>query len=178
MTDQRERAARLLALARPERPWSRAAALLDLMRLGDTRRSVRAHATAWGWSPSRVQRLLQELSAEGLVAGPAIAPIRLPSPTASHGQVRRYAFAGKVIRLTEADLTKWQEAYPNLVDIRAELTALDDFYDRELAGPERKRWFVRCSQALNQRNKEARKGLSNGHRPDLGKGYRPLGLGG
>ena len=31
---------------------------------------MRAHATAWGWSPSRVQRLLQELSAEGLVAGP------------------------------------------------------------------------------------------------------------
>lgn len=67
----------------------------------------------------------------------------------------KYAFVGNVIRLTRGDFDKWATAYSH-IDLRAELQALDDFYDRELTGAARKKWFQRCSQALNNKNRKAR----------------------
>ena len=66
-----------------------------------------------------------------------------------------YAFDGKLIRLTEEGLDAWAKAYHRL-DLRAELQALDDYYDRELTGKDRRNWYQRCSQALNNKNRRAR----------------------
>lgn len=60
----------------------------------------------------------------------------------------RYAFGGRIIRLTHDDFARWQSVYYAYPDLRAELEALDNHYDNELKGAERKNWFTRCSRAL------------------------------
>jgi hypothetical protein len=60
-----------------------------------------------------------------------------------------YAFEGRVIRLTRADLARWERTYYAIPDIDAELHALDDFY-ADMPADERQRWFIRCSKALNK----------------------------
>lgn len=73
-----------------------------------------------------------------------------PQPTvaASGG----YAFSGKLVRLKHADLAAWKSAYHAIPDIIAELHTLDTYYDDTLSGAERKRWFVRCSSALDKKH--------------------------
>ena len=66
-----------------------------------------------------------------------------------------YAFAGKIIRLTQANFDIWAKAYSN-IDLGAQLQALDDYYDRNLTGGDRKKWYERCSQALAQKHERAR----------------------
>ena len=66
-----------------------------------------------------------------------------------------YAFAGKIIRLTQANFDTWAVAYPN-IDLRAQLQSLDDWYDCNLTGDTRKKWYERCSQALAKKNERAR----------------------
>ena len=66
-----------------------------------------------------------------------------------------YAFLGKVIRLDAEGFNCWAEAY-SLLDLRAELQALDDWYDRNLTVTERKKWYQRCSAALAKKNRTAR----------------------
>ncbi len=68
-----------------------------------------------------------------------------------------YAFVGQIIRLTQANFDTWAKAYPN-IDLGAQLQALDDYYDRNLTGGDRNKWFARCSQALAKRNERARAG--------------------
>lgn len=67
-----------------------------------------------------------------------------------------YAFAGRVIRLTAADLANWKRRYSKVGDIEAELGALDDW----LMGQEpeqRKKWFHIASGALNKKHQAAAK---------------------
>ncbi len=66
-----------------------------------------------------------------------------------------YTFAGKIIRLNQRDFDTWATSYPN-IDLRAQLQALDDYYDNHLTGGDRKKWFARCSQALAKKNERAR----------------------
>lgn len=66
-----------------------------------------------------------------------------------------YAFHGKVIRLNQRDFNTWAKSYPH-IDLRAELQALDDWYDGHLTAVERKNWFARCSGALAKKNREAK----------------------
>ncbi len=66
-----------------------------------------------------------------------------------------YAFEGKIIRLTQADFDTWANAYHH-IDLGAQLQALDDYYDRNLTGDARKKWYERCSQALAKKNERAR----------------------
>ena len=79
-----------------------------------------------------------------------------------------YAFEGKLIRLNKPDFDRWLRAYPNIPDLMAELCAMDDWYDENLKGADRKKWFVRCSQALANRNakhkSQARPKTNAGHR--------------
>ncbi len=76
----------------------------------------------------------------------------VPPNGVTNGTNNNYAFAGKIIRLTQADFDKWTEAYPR-IDLRAELQALDDWYDNNLTGGDRNKWFARCSQALAKKNR-------------------------
>ncbi len=66
-----------------------------------------------------------------------------------------YTFVGKIIRLNQHDYDTWAKAYSN-IDLGAQLQALDDYYDRNLTGGDRKKWFARCSQALAKKNERAR----------------------
>ncbi len=66
-----------------------------------------------------------------------------------------YTFAGKIICLNQRDFDTWATSYPN-IDLRAQLQALDDYYDNHLTGGDRKKWFARCSQALAKKNERAR----------------------
>lgn len=68
----------------------------------------------------------------------------------------KYAFEGKVVRLTHKDFSTWQVAYPHLRDLNAMLQSRDDF----LSGvdpKDRKNWFMSTSAWLNNRNQEAAK---------------------
>ena len=73
-----------------------------------------------------------------------------------------YAFDGKLVRLNEEGFDAWATAYHRL-DLRAELQALDDYYDRELTGKERKNWYQRCSGALDKKHREARQESNSVH---------------
>lgn len=64
----------------------------------------------------------------------------------------RYRFEGKVVRITQDDFERWQQAYPN-INLQAECQAYDDWVQ---AQPEatRKDWFHRLSGTLRKRNDE------------------------
>ena len=66
-----------------------------------------------------------------------------------------YAFAGKIIRLTQADFNAWEKAYA-YIDLRGQLQALDDWYASNLTGGDRKKWYERCSKALAKKNERGR----------------------
>ena len=78
----------------------------------------------------------------------------VPPKVDTNNTNNKYAFDGRVIRLDDKGFDCWAEAYSH-IDLRAELQALDDYYDRELTGASRKKWFQRCSQALNNKNRKA-----------------------
>jgi hypothetical protein len=76
-------------------------------------------------------------------------PAASPSAAAS-ANGSRYAFEGKIIRLTAEHLRQWEDAYSAIPDLRAQLQSDDDYYDRTLTGKDRQRWFFRESQRLNK----------------------------
>lgn len=67
-----------------------------------------------------------------------------------------YAFSGRVIRLTAADLDNWKKRYSKVSDIEAELGALDDWMSGQ-EPEQRKKWFHIVSGALNKKHQAARK---------------------
>ncbi|MEA9446346.1 helix-turn-helix domain-containing protein, partial [Candidatus Fukatsuia symbiotica] len=62
----------------------------------------------------------------------------------------RYAFEGKIIRLTPQDFDSWQTLFPHL-DLVYELTRLDLEFRHDTP----KSWFCTASQKLNYQNKRA-----------------------
>jgi uncharacterized protein YdaU (DUF1376 family) len=73
-----------------------------------------------------------------------------PSPSPSPNEKYIKGFAGKTIRLVEADFLNWKKLYNAIPDLTATLSALDDYYTQENA----KDWFVRCSGALAKKHQE------------------------
>ncbi len=86
---------------------------------------------------------------------PGTPEVEVPPKDLINNTTNNYAFDGKLIRLNEEGFDAWAIAYHRL-DLRAELQALDDYYDRELTGKDRRNWYQRCSQALNNKNRRAR----------------------
>jgi uncharacterized protein YdaU (DUF1376 family) len=68
------------------------------------------------------------------------------------------AFAGRIIRVTVADLEKWRLAYPNVSDFTAELTKADDYYTEHPTKDGK--WFFQVSKWLDRANKDAGKARS------------------
>lgn len=67
-----------------------------------------------------------------------------------HSLASRYAFEGKIIRLTPQDFDSWQALFPHL-DLVYELTRLDLEFRHDTP----KSWFCTASQKLNYQNKRA-----------------------
>lgn len=68
----------------------------------------------------------------------------------------RYAFEGKVLKLTRKSLDDWVKAFPNL-DLIGELTARDAWLASSAASDsDRAKWFVSTSQHLANRNMTAK----------------------
>lgn len=86
-----------------------------------------------------------------------------------------YAFSGRIIRLTEKDYATWRRTYHGVPDLQAELVTLDAYYDTTLIGDDRKRWFIRCSAALDKKHQEA---MREKQQPqvDIAKRYRNEGM--
>lgn len=71
----------------------------------------------------------------------------------SPAKAGRYAFEGRVVRLTAADFDRWRKAYPAIADLRGSLTAADDYYAEHLKPGEK--WFHRVSRWLANENAKA-----------------------
>ncbi len=86
---------------------------------------------------------------------PGTPDTQVPPKDIKKDTLNGYAFAGKIIRLNQHDFDTWADAYRH-IDLRAQLQALDDYYDNNLTGADRNKWFARCSQALAKKNERAR----------------------
>jgi len=65
---------------------------------------------------------------------------------------RKYAFEGRVIRLTASDYDRWRNVYKNIPNLEAELTNYDDYLSSQnLNGG---KWFARTSSYLRNRDAE------------------------
>ena len=74
---------------------------------------------------------------------------------------RRYAFEGKVIRLSESDFTTWAASYSAIVDLRAALQKRDDWLARLPASDRRRKdWYVPTSNWLANENERHYAGSS------------------
>ncbi len=72
-----------------------------------------------------------------------------PRPMNGHD----YAFVGRVIRLTPADLARWRKSYCNIPDIGAELQSLDDWCaEKRIPGD---KWFHVVSGSLAKKHQDA-----------------------
>ena len=65
-----------------------------------------------------------------------------------------YAFFGKIVRITHKQFQEWQTTYDAIPDLNAQLTSFDDYYDANLKGDDRKKWFMRCSTALGNKHQK------------------------
>jgi uncharacterized protein YdaU (DUF1376 family) len=120
-----------------------------------------------------------------VLAEPDGSPHRKPNhqpPTTNHQEEeeppsrpngKKYAFSGKIIRLTEADFDKWQKLYNETIpDLTAQLADDDDYYDRTLVGQERKEWFHRLKRKLgNHHQKVLRERAKRGGNANLNDSF-------
>lgn len=82
----------------------------------------------------------------------------------------RYAFEGKVIRLTHSDFTAWAEANSH-VELRSYLIARDAWL-AEQPEAERKRWFISTPADLRNKNLEAKRSSQAPPRVEMLGGMR------
>jgi len=81
----------------------------------------------------------------------SLKPTKESSKTA-RAPFSEYGFVGQVIRLTHKDLAAWRKTYHAIPDLVAELRTLDGYYAVELSEADQKRWFIRCSAALDKKH--------------------------
>lgn len=60
----------------------------------------------------------------------------------------KYAFVGRIVRLTPRDFAAWQKAYSTIPDLAAELTAIDDKFSKDTP----KEWFGTASAWLRTKH--------------------------
>lgn len=64
--------------------------------------------------------------------------------------IRRYAFEGRVAKVSHADLDRWRESYPAIPDITAALQSADDYYSENPTKDGK--WFFQVSRWLQKEN--------------------------
>lgn len=76
-----------------------------------------------------------------------------------------FAFKGRTIRLNQSDFDTWRETFHAIPDIRAELLALDSWFDGPGSG-KRDKWFHTAAGSLSRKHQEflkaEREGASEG----------------
>lgn len=76
-----------------------------------------------------------------------------------------FAFRGRTIRLNQSDFDTWRETFHAIPDIRAELLALDSWFDGPGSG-KRDKWFHTAAGSLSRKHQEflkaEREGASEG----------------
>lgn len=65
----------------------------------------------------------------------------------------KYAFEGKVIKLTHKDYENWQKAYPDL-NLYAECLVRDEWLSKQ---PDTKNWFISTAKYFVKQNEERKK---------------------
>ena len=90
-----------------------------------------------------------------------------PSPSPSPTSKKNYAFAGKVIKLTQNDLTTWRNSYSAIPDIRASLQSRDDWLATQPEEVQLK-WFVSTSAVMKREHERAL--VENGHLEESQRG--------
>ena len=77
------------------------------------------------------------------------------APAKKNGAAANYAFAGRIIKLSQSDFELWRSTYHAIPDITAELASLDAWYSSpDLDEAKRKKWFQGVSGALNRKHQE------------------------
>ena len=66
----------------------------------------------------------------------------------------KYAFEGKIVRVTKAQIDQWRKAYPKVPDMMAELQRADDYYTE--TPPKDGKWFFAVSSWLARANEGGR----------------------
>jgi hypothetical protein len=79
----------------------------------------------------------------------AVEPTPLPSNNPPAGT---YAFNGRVVRLSQADLDNWCAVYQHIPDITATLQSIDDYY--ATSSKDTSRWFFGASNWLRKENEK------------------------
>lgn len=90
-------------------------------------------------------------------------------PPQGGGGKNEYAFSGRTIRLTQADLDRWRKAYHAIPDLVAELHGLDDWL-KSASEDKRKSWYFTVSAALGRKHQ---RWLRGDPMPEGGRRYRP-----
>lgn len=150
---------------------------------GELHTSERAMASAWGWSRKAVSTFIKRLETvnkvdtkrgqsgshlsivnygvyqdNGASNGASLEPAGgQPRATQEEGkeskEEKKYAFAGRVVRLNFRDFARWRKAYPDL-DLHALLNSRDDWLGGQ-SEADRKRWFQSTSSWLANKQQEA-----------------------
>lgn len=76
-------------------------------------------------------------------------------PFPAREEPKRYAYEGKVLKLTQKDFDGWRTAFHGVLDIAARLTPLDDGMSMEDPPPTLKQAFFRGSAWLSKLHEEA-----------------------
>lgn len=83
---------------------------------------------------------------------------------------KKYAFEGKIIKLTQVDFEKWQKAYPDL-NLFAELLQRDDYLATQ-PPDEQKRWYMSTSAFFIKQNERRKtQSISNDNVEEIWGNY-------
>jgi hypothetical protein len=109
-----------------------------------------------GWQSSGRTRAQRKSNDRSTIVEPTLEPSNhlkkdQIAPDGASSISKTYAFEDGIIRLTEKDFSKWEQAYPQL-DLRAELLSLSKWAVEQ--GPQD--WFHAVKGALAKRNRESK----------------------
>jgi uncharacterized protein YdaU (DUF1376 family) len=103
---------------------------------------------------SKATVLPAENPSESLAPTPTPIPIEQKDESAPLAPSGRYAFDGKVVKLSAKDFATWKRSFKNL-DLDAMLQNRDDWLSTQADEATRKNWFIPTSNWLAKKNAEA-----------------------
>lgn len=71
-----------------------------------------------------------------------------------------YAFLGRAIKLSPQHLREWRKLFPTILDLSAELSMIDDWWQQEPQSAKRDNWFLATKGMLNKKHQRNLRELS------------------